>query len=336
MSTEIPSPSIPTIDPYKHLQITLNPDGSITRNPNRFQNTPANPDPCPRTSVLSKDIPINASKVTWMRLFLPRSALDHNASSMVNKKLPLVIYFHGGGFIHCSAGNTIFHQFCSDIAGEISVVVASVEYRLAPEHRLPAAYDDAMEALYSVGATSEEWLIRYADLSTSYLMGTSAGSNIAYHVGLRLAESHCDLAPVRIRGLILHNTFFGGTQRTESECRVVNDALLPPGVSDLLWELSLPVGADRDHGYCNPTTKGGSTVLDKIRAVGWRYLITGCRGDPLIDRQVAVARLLEGRGVSVESHFVDGGFHGLELMDASKRKALLHLVRNFISRLSHA
>ncbi|OWM79490.1 hypothetical protein CDL15_Pgr022902 [Punica granatum] len=239
------------------------------------------PDPSLPNTVLSKDIPINPSKGTGMRLFLPRCALDSPSS----KKLPLVVYFHGGGFILCGPRNNLLHEFCLDIAGELPAVVASVGYRLAPEHRLPAAYDDAVEALHIIAASSEEWLVQYADLNTCYLIGSSAGANVAYHVGLRLAESHDSLAPLSIRGLILHQPFFGGTKRTESELREVNDPMLPVGVTDLMWELALSAGANQDHEYCNPTVNGGSKVLDKIRALGWRYLVTGCRGDPLVDRQ---------------------------------------------------
>ncbi|PKI31428.1 hypothetical protein CRG98_048183 [Punica granatum] len=82
-----------------------------------------------------------------------------------------------------------------------------------------------------------------------------------------------------------------------------------------MWELALSAGANQDHEYCNPTVNGGSKVLDKIRALGWRYLVTGCRGDPLVDRQVEAARLLEKKGLTVESHFDDGGFHGVEYFD---------------------
>jgi pimeloyl-ACP methyl ester carboxylesterase len=106
------------------------------------------------------------------------------------------------------------------------------------------------------------------DFSSCFLMGGSAGGNIAYHAGLRAAEEVGHLEPLKIRGLILQQAAFGGIQRTGSELRFVNEAILPPSVSDRMWESSLPIGA---HEYCNPTVGGGSKLLEKIRVLGWRY-----------------------------------------------------------------
>ncbi|EXB80093.1 Carboxylesterase 1 [Morus notabilis] len=64
-----------------------------------------------------------------------------------SKKLPLIVYYHGGGFIFLITASSINHDFCSKMAANLTAAVVSVDYRLAPMHRLPAAYDDAVEAL---------------------------------------------------------------------------------------------------------------------------------------------------------------------------------------------
>ncbi|XVE81031.1 hypothetical protein DITRI_Ditri15bG0030300 [Diplodiscus trichospermus] len=256
-------------DPYKRLEITLNPDGSLTRNAN-------------------------------------------------------------------SAASTIFHVFCSNMALELQAIIVSVDYRLAPEHRLPAAYDDAMEALHWIKTTQEEWLKRYADFATCFLMGTSSGGNMAYQAGLRAAKEADDLKPLKIQGLILHQPFFGGYEKVESELRLVNDPILAPGVSDLLWELALPIGADSDHEYCNPAAGEGPKHLEKLASVGWRVLVTGCDGDPLIDRQVGVVKLMEEKGVKVVSHFSAGDHHGVDIMKPAKAKGLFLVLKDFISSASAA
>ncbi|XWS27535.1 hypothetical protein CRYUN_Cryun26dG0124100 [Craigia yunnanensis] len=276
-------------DPYQYLQISLNPDGTLTRSSGAFPRTSTTPHSNISTAtVLSKDILINQANNSWARIFLPKQVLVDPISA---NKLPLLVYFHGGGFILGSPDLTMFHEFCSNIASELPVIVLSASYRLAPEHRLPAAYDAGIEALHWIKTIQDDWLRDYADYSNCFLMGSSAGGNMAYHVGLRAAQEIDNLSPLTIRGLILHQPFFGGVQRTESELRLVNDLFFPPCVSDLMWELSLPIGVDCDHMYCNPTVGGDFiTISEKIQRLGWRVLVTGCDGDQMIDRQMELVK----------------------------------------------
>ncbi|KAK7811458.1 carboxylesterase 1 [Quercus suber] len=302
------APSNPTVDPYQHLQITLNADGTITRL-REIPNTPPTPDPSHPTPVLSKDIPLNQSNNTWIRIFLPREALDHNSST----KLPLIVYFH---------------DHCANMEIDLHVIIVSVEYRLAPEHRLPAAYDDAMEALHWIKTTADDWLRDYADLSNTFIMGGSAGGNIAYHARLRAATEIDKVEPLVIRGLILYQPYFGGSQRTQSELRN-NDPILPLSVCDLMWELSLPI-VDRDHEYCNPKVGDGPQLLEKTKLLGWKVLVVGYDGDILFEHQIELVKLMKEKGVSVVSQFGEGGFHGKDMFEPAKTKALHVVLKNFI------
>ncbi|CAI0421037.1 unnamed protein product [Linum tenue] len=216
------------------------------------------PDPTQSIPVLSKDVPINQSKNTSIRLFLPKQAAINSSPPA---KLPLLIYFHGGGFVLCNPALTVFHDYCSNAALQLPAVVASVGYRLAPEHRLPAAYDDGEEGLRWLASHAEEepWLRDHADYGNCFLMGNSAGGNIAYHVALR-AANEIVAGQLKIRGVVLHHAFFGW--------RLAVNPMLPLESADMAWEMCLLVGADRDHEYCNPMAGGGSELLEKLRAVG--------------------------------------------------------------------
>ena len=161
-------------------------------------------------------------------------------------------------------------------------------------------------------------------------MGTSAGGNIAYHVGLSAPPSADDLQPLNIKGVILHQPFFGGNKRTDSELRAVNDKILPPCVSDIMWELSLPVGADRDHGFCNPVLSIKPGQFDHIKDLGWKILVTGYDGDPLFDRQVELVKMLEDEGVPLAAKFAQGGYHGIDGFEPPKLKVLCQVVKEFI------
>ena len=313
-------------DPYKELNLIPNPNGTVTR-PNKPPQSPPAPDPNLNTLVLSKDLSINQSKSTWARVYLPRVALDHSS------KLPLLVFFHGGGFIFLSAASTIFHDFCFNMANDVVAVVASIEYRLAPEHRLPAAYEDAVEALQWIKTNRDDWLTNYVDYSNVFLMGSSAGGNIAYNAGLHAAAVDENQIP-KIQGLILVQPFFSGTRRTGSELRLENEPHLALCANDALWELSLPVGVDRDHEYCNPTAGNGPARMGMIKRRGWWVLVTGCGGDPLVDRQVQLVRLMQRKGVRVVGHFTPGDYHGVQDRDPLKARELYGVIQTFISALN--
>ncbi|CAI9095378.1 OLC1v1031317C1 [Oldenlandia corymbosa var. corymbosa] len=314
----------PNSDPYGYLGLAPNPDGSITRVA-EMPTTRASADPG-HPFYVSKDIPINQSKGTWARIFVPRQAFDSSPA----RKLPLVIYFHGGGFVVCRVNTSLFDSLYNEIAAGTPSVVVSVGYRLAPEHRLPVAYDDCEEGLHWLKSCKDEWLTKYADFSKSFLMGTSAGGNIAYHVGLRAAGRADNLKPIQIKGIICHQPFFGGVNRNGSELRLADDKVFPLGVSDLMWKLCLPVGVDRDHEYSNPVLSLKSGHFDGIKALGWKILITGCDGDPLVDRQIELAKKLEEEGVPVTGIFDEGGFHGFDSIDPSRVTVLSTYLKGFV------
>ena len=76
------------------------------------------------------------------------------------------------------------------------MLVISVEYRLAPESRLPAAYDYVLDVLHWVKEGKDEWVKKYGDLSNCYLMGQSAGANIMYFAGVNALDQVNDLRPL--------------------------------------------------------------------------------------------------------------------------------------------
>ncbi|WCJ36563.1 alpha/beta-Hydrolases superfamily protein [Euphorbia peplus] len=309
--------------------IVSNPDGSYTRHMN-FPCVPSSPDPNSSSSpVLTKDIPINTTKKTWLRIYLPRHLFDSSSTAAEHEgRLPLLVYYHGGGFVFTTADSNVNHDFCVFMSQRIEAVIVSVEYRRAPEHRLPAAYEDAFEALEFIKSSEDDWLRRFVDISSCFLMGTSAGGNIAYQTSLRACRLVRELEPLKVKGLVLHSPFFGGLERTVSELKMVNDSYLPLDGNDFMWEVSLPVGSDRDHEYCNPMT-GVSSSLKLIREVDLKVLLFGSYGDPLIDREIELAKILEENGVLTEAHFGEG-CHAVEAMDFCKGDSLCSSLKDFM------
>ncbi|XP_026380215.1 carboxylesterase 1-like isoform X3 [Papaver somniferum] len=314
--------TITTTDPYEKLMCIHNPD-----NDTLIRNFPNPLTILAEDDQTAKDISLNPDRKTSIRIFRPPAELS------VTNKLPIIIYFHGGGFILFNAASTMSHNFCQSIGAHLPALVVSVDYRLAPESRLPAAYDDAVDALNWVKSQAldtsngEPWFKEYADFSRCFIMGCSAGGNIAYHANLRAVEM--DLEPVKINGLILHIPFFGSSKRTESELRLINDLYLAPSLSDVMWELALPVGSDRDHAYCNPSIDDGESSRIKVGLMN-RCLVMGFYGDPLIDRQIQLVQMLEENGVKVETCIAEGGFHGVAFHDPKILETLLEKLKQFI------
>ncbi|KAL5727801.1 hypothetical protein ACHQM5_000952 [Ranunculus cassubicifolius] len=316
-----------TINPHELFKIYPNPDGSVTRN--EFPLAPAIGED---SSILgqphvSKDVTLNAGNKTWMRIFRP-TKLPSNDKKIA--KLPIILYFHPGAFILYHPDTMIFNESCGRYASEIPSIVVSVEYRLAPENRLPAAYDDAKDALcwikqQALDSNGDPWLRDYGDFSRCYIMGCSNGANIAYRTGLVLPE--LDLGPVKVAGLILNQPLFGGEEKTRLERKMVNDDVLPSSAMDMLWGWALPVGTNRDHEFCNPTVEG--TYSKNIKKMP-RILVRGFEGDVMLDRQMQFVKMLMKNGVQITAHFGEFGFHTADCFDAKRHLTLIRYLKDFI------
>jgi acetyl esterase len=98
----------------------------------------------------------------------------YRPAGSLDEALPLIVNFHGGGFI--SGDPRQSEWWCSSIAHEVHAVVVSVDYRLAPEHPFPVAPEDCYAATAWAAAHSADL---GADGSRLAVMGDSAGGNLA-------------------------------------------------------------------------------------------------------------------------------------------------------------
>lgn len=207
-------------DPYNHFGLTFNPDGTLHRG-YKTPSTDANPEPSPGISTVSKDITIDDEKKIWVRIFRP-TKLPSNDNTVA--RLPILIYFHNGGWIILSPADAGTHKKCSNLASDIPSIVVSVAFRWAPEARLPGQYQDAREAILWVknqmtGPNGEKWLRDYGDPSRCYLYGCGCGANIVFNTALQIGD--VDLEPLRISGLVMNQPMFSGEKRTASEIRFI-------------------------------------------------------------------------------------------------------------------
>ncbi|KAL5704020.1 hypothetical protein ACHQM5_022498 [Ranunculus cassubicifolius] len=220
-------------------------DGTLNRRILQFIDTTTTVPPQTKHGVKVTDITIDSSKNLWFRLFVPT---DIPAGS---SKLPVLVFFHGGGFTFLSPNAKAYSAVCRRFARKIPAIVVSVNYRLTPEFKFPAAYDDGFETLKFLDMKGGDVLPENADLSRCFLAGDSAGANLAHNVARRYAESESEFSQLKLIGLISIQPFFGGEERTESEKRLIGAPLITLERTDWHWKAFLPEGADRDHEAVN-------------------------------------------------------------------------------------
>ncbi|KAG6761432.1 hypothetical protein POTOM_034651 [Populus tomentosa] len=160
------------------------------------------------TGVQSKDVVISPEANVKARIFLPK--IDGP-----DKKLPLLVHYHGGGFCLGSPFASAFKTFLSTLATQANVIAVSIDYRLAPEHKLPTAYDDSLAGLrwiaeHSDGKGPEPWINEHADLGRVILAGESAGGTLAHYVAVQAGAA--GLAGVAIKRLLIVHPYFGAKE----------------------------------------------------------------------------------------------------------------------------
>jgi len=223
------------------------------------------------------------------------------------RRLPVLVYFHGGGF--CIGNYTWpgFHACCLRFADELPAIVLSFDYRLAPEHRIPAAHEDAAAALLwlrdrlvapSDGPDDDgvhTWLADSgADPGRLFVAGDSAGGNMTHHMATRFRTA--GLNPVRISGYVLLVSAFDSKTPTQSELVTTGTAYLSRAIAERYSRLALPIGANKDHPILNPIGPDSPS----LEFVGGRMLVVVGGDDMLKDNQVRYVQKMKAVGNDVE------------------------------------
>uniref|UniRef100_A0A0A9CA26 Alpha/beta hydrolase fold-3 domain-containing protein n=1 Tax=Arundo donax TaxID=35708 RepID=A0A0A9CA26_ARUDO len=285
-------------------------DGSVRRLLFSLGDLHAAARPRPDASgVHSADVTIDATRGLWARVFSPSCAA-------ADGPLPVVVYFHGGGFVLFSAASRPYDALCRRLCRELGAVVVSVNYRLAPRHRFPAAYDDGVAALryLDTNALPGDVVPFSIDLSSCFLAGDSAGGNIVHHVAQRWASMYsATTSPppvsVRVAGAVLIQPFFGGEERTGAE--VALDTAIPSlsmAVTDHYWREFLPEGATRDHEAARVCGEG----VELAAAFPPAMVVIGGL-DLLKDWQARYVETLQRKGKAVRVVEYPAAIHGFHV-----------------------
>jgi len=208
--------------------------------------------------------------------------------------LPVLVYFHGGGWV---VGNLdTVDQFCRMIANAAGCIVVSVNYRHAPEHKFPAAVEDAYAGTCWASQNAQTFRGDPARLAVG---GSSAGGNLAAAVALAARDRGGP--PLSYQLLIvpvIDSAFDTPSYRENAE----GYGLTSEGMR-WYWRHYLTTDADGRHPYASPLH------APTLRGLPPAFVATA-EFDPLRDEGEAYAARLRNEGVPVTHKRYAGMVHG--------------------------
>ncbi len=239
-------------------------------------------------------IPVRDGHTCQARLYAPKS----------DAALPMLLYFHGGGF---TVGSLITHDvLCRQLSRHGHCAVVSLDYRLAPEYRFPTAQHDAWDTLLWLQAQGAALGL---DTSRIAVGGDSAGGTLAAVCALMARDAGLPLA----LQLLLYPGCTGRSNLT-SHHTFGKGFLLDTSTIEWFFDHYI-VEADRDDWRFAPINAPDHSGV----APAW-FGLAEC--DPLVDGGMAYADTLRMAGVPVDLELYRGMIHGFATMGRALPDAL--------------
>jgi acetyl esterase/lipase len=210
--------------------------------------------------------------------------------------LPSVLYLHGGAFSLGSIGSE--HPGAIRIAREVGAVVASVEYRLAPEHPYPAGIEDCYAGLVWLNGAAGALGV---DADRIAVCGSSAGGGLAAALALLARDRGGPTLCFQYLGI----PEIDDRLETPSMRTFHDTPMFSRGAAEVSWQWYL---GDR-HGRDDVPPYAAPARATDVAGLPPAY-ISAMEFDPLRDEGILYALRLLQAGVSVELHVFPGTFHG--------------------------
>ncbi|MFJ9497322.1 alpha/beta hydrolase [Brevibacillus centrosporus] len=240
-------------------------------------------EPKPVAKVESRMIPVEGAEIE-LRIYTPEGS----------GSFPLLVYFHGGGWVIGDVETV--DTVCRNIAHESECVVASVNYRLSPEHKFPVPVEDCYAAVQWVASHAQEL---QADASRLAVGGDSAGGNLAAVVS-QLAKERKG-PEISLQVLIYPVTQVGSD--TESYRENGEGYFLTADSMQWFFQQYLNTDEEKMDVRVSPLLAEDLSGLPPALVITAEY-------DPLRDEGEMYAERLKQAGVSVELTRYDGMIHG--------------------------
>ncbi|MCA1425792.1 MULTISPECIES: alpha/beta hydrolase [Bradyrhizobium] len=208
--------------------------------------------------------------------------------------IPVLLYMHGGGFV---VGSLDSHQpLCRGLAKDSGAAVLSVGYRLAPEHKFPTAFEDAVDALAWIGLEGRAIGL---DPRRVAVGGDSAGGTLAAALAIEARTNRGLPQPVL---QILAYPGLSSRQTSASYQRYGTGHLLERSTVDWFFRQYLRDESDRDDWRFAPLAADDLSGLAPACIVLAEF-------DPLVDEGNDYAARLAAAGVPVDLHVYPGMIH---------------------------
>jgi len=216
------------------------------------------------------------------------------ASAAADTKLPALLYAHGGGWVF---GNLDSHDvLCAQLAIEAGIVVFHVDYRLAPEARFPAAFDDVVAALEWLAANGASVGV---DPTRLAIGGDSAGGNLAAAVSIWARDQG---GPKLLMQLLAYPVT-DAVARADSYRRYEDGYGLNAATMEWFFDHYMPDKAARGDWRLSPIRAASLAGLPPALVLTAGY-------DPLRDEGRAYAARLHREGTQADLVEFGGMLHG--------------------------
>jgi len=239
--------------------------------------------------VEDRRVPVKGGEIT-VRLYWPEGASE-------GQSLPVMLYYHGGGFV---LGNLEIHDHtCRQFCRGANIVVANVDYRLAPEHKFPTGIEDAYQALEWVQENADQIGV---DPGKIILSGDSAGGNFTIALSLMARDRRGPAIAAQIP--IYPSCELGDASRYASREKFGKGEYYLMD-SDIDWLLGqyFKNAADAADFRASPIR------VDDLRDLPPAFVLTAGY-DPLVDEGEEYARRLREAGVPVDYKCYESTVHG--------------------------
>lgn len=244
-----------------------------------------------RGMAVVADPAVSIQETTYPGAGGPQKARIYQPTGVTGDK-PVLVFFRGGGWV--IANLDIYEATPVSLAKQLKAVVISIDYRMGPEHKFPAAHDDAIAAYRWVITNASSW---GGDLKRIAVAGESAGGNLAANVSIA----------ARDQGLVMpvHQLLVYPVASTNTDSPSYHDCAN-----------AKPLNAAMMGWFVKNATNGGSDLKDprlNLIAANLRGLppttIISAEIDPLRSDGDLLAKALIAAGVPVEHRLYRGAAH---------------------------